>query len=192
MTTIPPPGLLTSRRLCAAALLAAGLAYPFAVHLGRSELSPRLFAVLLGGLWLLRSLLGGQNPGGRLTAAAALAFCLLLGLANEASLLLWYPVLISLALLGLFGASLVVGPPVIERLARLREPDLPAYAVRYTRRVTAVWVGFFAVNALVATLLALYAPLAWWTLYTGVIAYALMGTLFAGEWLLRQRVRARG
>jgi len=34
-----------------------------------------------------------------------------------------------------------------------------------------------------------WAPLSWWTLYTGLIAYGLMGLLFAGEWLVRQRVR---
>jgi len=35
----------------------------------------------------------------------------------------------------------------------------------------------------------IWAPLSWWTLYTGLIAYGLMGLLFAGEWLVRQRVR---
>ena len=62
-------------------------------------------------------------------------------------------------------------------------------AVRYTRRVTQLWCLFFIANALIISLLALYAPLAWWTLYTGLIAYLLMGLLFAGEWLVRQRVR---
>ena len=45
--------------------------------------------------------------------------------------------------------------------------------------------------ALVAAGLALWAPLAWWTLYNGLIAYLLMGLLFAAEWLVRQRVRGR-
>ena len=61
--------------------------------------------------------------------------------------------------------------------------------MRYTRRVTQAWCLFFLFNALTAAGLALWAPLAWWTLYTGVIAYGLMGLLFAGEWLVRQRVR---
>jgi len=74
----------------------------------------------------------------------------------------------------------------------MTEPDLPPAAVRYTRQVTRVWVAFFAFNASVATGLALLAPLSWWTLYTGLIAYLLMGLLFAGEWLVRQRVRAAG
>jgi len=40
--------------------------------------------------------------------------------------------------------------------------------------------------------LTLWAPLAWWTLYTGLISYALMGLLFAAEWLIRQQVRRHG
>jgi uncharacterized membrane protein len=30
-----------------------------------------------------------------------------------------------------------------------------------------------------------------WALYNGLIAYLLIGTLFAVEWLVRQRVKAR-
>jgi len=37
--------------------------------------------------------------------------------------------------------------------------------------------------------LTLWAPIAWWTLYNGLIAYFIMGTLFAGEWMLRKRMR---
>ncbi|WP_051231438.1 COG4648 family protein [Stutzerimonas azotifigens] len=186
------PGARTPwRRLTGAALLAAGLAYPFAVYFGAAALSPRVFALLLGALWLARALLGVRSPGGRWAALAALGFCLALGLADDPTLLRGYPVAISLALLGLFAASLVSGTPVVERLARLQEPELSPAAVRYTRKVTWLWVGFFAFNAVVAGALALWAPLAWWTLYTGLIAYLLMGLLFAGEWLVRQRVRAR-
>ncbi|QUE76479.1 hypothetical protein [Stutzerimonas stutzeri] len=184
-----PPGKANASRLIALGLLLAGLAYPFAVYLGLEHLSPRLFALLLGALWLARMFSGRQTPLSRTLATVALVFCLLLGLAGEPALLRWYPVLISLALLGLFAGSLCSGMPIIERLARLSEPELPPAAVRYTRQVTWVWVGYFVVNASIASGLALWAPLSWWTLYTGLIAYLLMGLLFAGEWLVRQRIR---
>ncbi len=183
-----PPGKANASRLIALGLLLAGLAYPFAVYLGLEHLSPRLFALLLGALWLARMFSGRQTPLSRTLATVALVFCLLLGLAGEPALLRWYPVLISLALLGLFAGSLC-SMPIIERLARLSEPELPPAAVRYTRQVTWVWVGYFVVNASIASGLALWAPLSWWTLYTGLIAYLLMGLLFAGEWLVRQRIR---
>ncbi|HCC61212.1 MAG TPA: hypothetical protein DEQ55_05490 [Pseudomonas sp.] len=170
-------------------LLLAGLAYPFAVYLGLEHLSPRLFAALLGALWVARLLSGKQTALNYTMAASALSEHLLLGLAGEPALLRWYPVLISLALFGLFAGSLCTGMPIIERLARLSEPDLPPAAIRYTRQVTWVWVGYFVVNASIASALALWAPLSWWTLYTGLIAYLLMGLLFAGEWCVRQRIR---
>lgn len=179
-------------RLFGLLLVVAGLLYPFAVYYGMEHLSPRLFAALLGGLWLARALSNRDKPGSRWMAGAALVFCALLGLAGEPALLRWYPVLLNLMLLVLFGLSLKFGPPLVERLARLREPQLPEHAVRYTRKVTGVWAGFFLVNALIASALTLWAPLAWWTLYTGLIAYALMGLLFAGEWLVRQQVRRAG
>ena len=179
-------------RLFGLLLVVAGLLYPFAVYYGMEHLSPRLFAALLGGLWLARAISQRGQPGSRWMAGAALAFCALLGLAGEPALLRWYPVLLNLMLLVLFSLSLKFGPPLVERLARLQELELPEHAVRYTRQVTAVWAGFFLANGLVVTALTLWAPLSWWTLYTGLIAYALMGLLFAAEWLIRQRVRRHG
>ncbi len=180
-------------RLIGLVLLLAGLSYPFAVYFGQQQLSPRFFALLLGGLWLARLLSQARQPGSRWMAAAALLFCVLLGLADNPELLRWYPLLISLFGLCLFGLSLSrrFGPPLIERLARLREPELPEVAVRYTRQVTKVWIGFFIGNGALTGALTLWAPLSWWALYTGLISYGLMGLLFAGEWLVRQRVRGQ-
>jgi uncharacterized membrane protein len=153
--------------------------------------APWQFGLLLGGLWLARALTGGRRPGSLWMAVAAMAFCLLLALFDSPLLLRWYPVLISGFMLALFGLSLKYGPPVVERLARLSEPELPARAIRYTRQVTIAWCVFFLCNGLLAAALTLWAPLSWWMLYNGLISYGLMGLLFAIEWLLRQRVRGR-
>jgi uncharacterized membrane protein len=61
--------------------------------------------------------------------------------------------------------------------------------VAYTRRVTQVWCGFFVVNGLLALGTALWASEALWSLYTGVIAYVLMGVLFGVEYLVRLRFK---
>lgn len=179
------------KRLVGPALVLAGVLYPFAVHLGLGHFAPWQFAVLLGGLWLARGLSAPRRPGNRWMSVVALGFCGLLAVSDSAALLRWYPVLVNGFMLLLFGASLKYGPPLVERLARLREPELPAAAIGYTRRVTEVWCGFFLVNGLIAAGLTLWAPLAWWTLYNGLIAYIAMGLLFAGEWLIRQQVRGR-
>ena len=178
-------------RLIGLGLLLAGLLYPFAVYYGMEHFAPWQFALLLGGLWLARALTGGRRPGSLWMAVAAMAFCLLLALFDSPLLLRWYPVLISGFMLALFGLSLKYGPPVVERLARLSEPELPARAIRYTRQVTIAWCVFFLCNGLLAAALTLWAPLSWWMLYNGLISYGLMGLLFAIEWLLRQRVRGR-
>lgn len=176
-------------RLFGLLLLVAGVLYPFVVYFGMAHLSPQWLAILLGGLWLARALSQRGQPGNLWMAGGALGFCLLLGLANEPALLRWYPVLLNGLLLALFGLSLRFGPPLVERLARLREPQLPAVAVRYTRQVTKVWALFFLLNGLVVVALNLWAPLSWWLLYTGLLSYVLIGLLAAAEWLVRQRVR---
>ena len=96
----------------------------------------------------------------------------------------------------LFGASLVAfaltlrhGPSMIERFARLVEPVMDEAAIAYTRKVTLVWCAFFALNGLASLYTALYASLALWTLYNGLLAYLLMGLLFAVEYAVRQRVK---
>ena len=57
---------------------------------------------------------------------------------------------ISLAVATIFAASLRFPPTVIERIARLTEPDLPPEGVIYTRKVTVVWVAFLLVNAAIS------------------------------------------
>lgn len=115
-----------------------------------------------------------------------------LGLWSNALLpLKLYPVLINGVMLGVFGASLIFPPSAVERLARLREPDFPDHAIAYTRRVTQVWCVFFVLNGAIALTTALWASPAVWSLYNGVIAYVLMGLLFAGEFLVRLRHRRR-
>jgi uncharacterized membrane protein len=103
---------------------------------------------------------------------------------DEPRLLLAMPTLVNLGMLAVFAASLR-DTPMAERFARLQVPDLPPAEQAYCRSVTVVWCAFFALNGAVAATLAVWAPLAWWTLYTGALAYALMGALFAIEYITR-------
>jgi uncharacterized membrane protein len=80
---------------------------------------------------------------------------------------------------------------MIERFARIHEPNLPTRVVSYTRRVTQVWCIFFAANGAVALMTALWASPATWTLYNGLIAYVMMGLLFAGEYVVRWHFKRR-
>ena len=100
-----------------------------------------------------------------------------------------YPVLVNIGMLLLFGLSLVHPPSVIERFARIHEPSLPDAVVRYARRVTQVWCVFFVLNGTIAMITSLYASDEVWVLYNGVIAYILMGVIFAIEYLFRLKFR---
>ncbi|MGM8891995.1 Clp protease, partial [Psychrobacter sp. 1Y1] len=104
---------------------------------------------------------------------------------KENNWLLFYPVVINLTMLGLFGYSLKHGPSMIERLARLKEPDLPDEAIGYLNSVTLIWCGLFIFNGSMALYTALYTSIETWTLYNGLIAYLLIGSLLGGEWLYR-------
>jgi uncharacterized membrane protein len=65
---------------------------------------------------------------------------------------------------------------------------LPPEAIVYTRKVNIVWCVFFALNGIIALLTAVWASLEIWMLYNGFISYLLMGILFSGEYLIRQKV----
>src|SRR5262249_25008946 len=58
-----------------------------------------------------------------------------------------WPVLVSIAVAALFGASLIWPPSLIERIARRSTPQLPPAAIAYTRIVTWIWTLFLLLNA---------------------------------------------
>lgn len=179
-----------------ALVLGLTLAYPLAVYFGLQHLEPRVFGLLLGTVLLLRQwqsarrLAADLRLSERLAFTALSAYTLAIVAGNSETLLLLYPAFVSLSLLSVFGRSLVHPPTVIERIARLSEPDLPPAGVSYTRRVTQVWCAFFVANAgiSIATVFASHEA---WLFYNGFLAYLLMGLLFASEWLLRQRICSR-
>lgn len=177
--------------------------YPLLIWFGQDKVEPRWLAALLLlaaasrlPAWRASRASGASRASrasrvARWSGAGALALAGVAVWANAMLPLKLYPVLVSVALLGAFGYTLAVPPSMAERLARLREPDLPPAAIGYTRRVTQMWCVFFFVNGALALGTALWASPAIWTLYTGVIAYLLMGLLFGGEYLVRMRFKRR-
>ncbi|MFC3284896.1 COG4648 family protein [Litchfieldella rifensis] len=136
------------------------------------------------------ALLAWRMPQARYLALVVATFLLTLGGLGHAELgMRAYPVAVNAMMLAVFLTSLWQGMPIVERLARLREPELSPAGIHYTRRVTWAWCGFFVFNGTIAGWTALYADLATWSLYNGVISYGLIGLMFAGEWLLRRRLR---
>jgi uncharacterized membrane protein len=166
------------------------VAYPFAVYFGVRHFEPWKIAAALVGLLALRLACGsGKALGSGAVLIAGLLFCGLAVWRNDLLTLRFYPVVVNAAMLTLFGWSLIQPPTAIERLARLRHPDLPPAGVAYTRRVTQVWCGFFVLNGGIALATALWSSFEVWSLYNGLIAYLLMGVVFAGEYAVRIRTQ---
>ena len=172
------------------------LAWPFLIGFGLTHNSLHWLLPLMVLLLLLRLHQARQNAGPmryvvQCVALAGIALCAASYLLKAHQWLLLYPVVVNLVMLAVFGGSLWTAMPLVERLARLREPNLPPTGVRYTRKVTAVWCVFFVANGAAAAYTAAFSTDAIWALYNGLIAYVLMGCLMGAEWLVRQWVRRR-
>lgn len=168
------------------------LSYPLILFCGLRWGSPRAVALLL----LVTLLLRRRADARRLWAGLeAVDHAVLAGLVVHAVAAAWtnsegwvrfFPCSMNVGMLLLFARSLTTPQSMVERFARLHEPALSADGVAYTRRVTQVWCVFLLLNCAVAFWTAIYASRDGWALYNGLLAYVLMGTLFAAEWLYRR------
>lgn len=182
------PDGLTGRELLITALQGAFfLAYPFVVYFGRARGAGAVLLVLCAALLLLRLRVAGPQLRGLLLQHAAVPVFIAAAVALDShTLMMLLPALVSLYLLATFAWSLRHGPPMIERFARVIEDDLPPFTHSYCRKITWLWCLFFAGNALVVALLTWAAPLRWWTLYTGLVFYVLLGLVGGAEFLFRK------
>lgn len=173
--------------------------YPFAIYAGLEyyRLEPWVIYIFVGGVLGLRFLYSTRyiDPSRLkrflLPAACVLALLVIGALNNDETLFLLMPGFISLVLGGFFLKSWYKPPSMIESFALMSISDLTEETRLYCRRVTFVWAMFMLSNAIVIAYLSFYASRATWTLYTGVIAYLLMGLFFAVEfgyrvWKFRQ------
>lgn len=175
---------------------AAILVWPFAICFGLRYDSlrwilPIMILLLVLRLSQTRQKTGPMRPVLQSMALAGIALCIASWLLKTHQLLLFYPVAVNGVMLALFGSSLWSAMPLVERIARWRDPALSPTGVRYTRRVTQIWCLFFIGNGAMALFTALHGDITLWTAWNGVIAYLLMGALMGGEWLVRRRVMER-
>lgn len=188
------------------------LTYPIAVYFGLQYIEPGIIAGLFAIIFIVRhfnfSIKSKNNAQSQpqhnspntskstaknkrstiphinfvlVTVLSLLAFSMF---TNSALALKFYPVVMSLSFLAIFGYSLYKAPSVVEIIARLHE-DLDDDGVTYTRQVTKVWCGFFILNALIATGTIFHEDEQVWLVYNGFISYVLMGLLMAGEFVVR-------
>lgn len=167
------------------------LTYPLLIWFGHGKVEPRWLAcvLLLAALTRLPTLKISRFA--RWTVAGVMLLVVAAVWGNVLLPLKMYPVLVNVAMLAVFSYSLAAPPSMVERFARMREPNLPDVAIAYTRRVTQIWCAFFVVNGAIAFVTAMWASDAIWSIYTGVVSYLLMGLLFGIEFLFRLRFKRR-
>ena len=170
-------------------LLVFGLAYPPLVFLLRGTVDASVFVVVaLAGLGLRFAWTGAGAGYWRPALLLSAGIVGGLALLDPTFASRAYPVAISLAAAGVFGATLVQPPSLVERLAlasgEVWSPGLRAYC----RNVTAMWAIWLTINAAIAAGLAIVGNDQAWMLWTGAISYLVSGLLFATEWLVRRNL----
>jgi len=170
------------------------LLYPVLILVGMRYLSPRYMGLtFLSMACLHRFVLPGSSgllkrfsTGDWLAFAAVAASSSLAALSDNETVLRCHPAVVNLVLLTVFASTLRKPPSMIERFARLSQPELTPAAIDYTRNVTWIWCVFLALNAAVALYTAFWTSRETWALYNGGLAYGLVGLLMAGEFIWRR------
>lgn len=164
------------------------LIYPFAIYFGLDYFGVRgaaLLLISLLGFRLIFTAKRSDSSSAKIIFAVMLVFTVIIFSLESSLGLKFYPVLINIILLGTFTYTLTTPVSMIERFARLTEPNLDANGVAYTRKATFVWCLFFFLNSLASTYTALFMSLKAWSLYNGFIAYIIIGAIFVIEYIVR-------
>ena len=133
------------------------------------------------------------KPVSIIILAAALVVCAVTG---SLVYVKFYPLMINIVFLYIFGITLFFPPVMIFRFATLQDKSIKGslgekHVESYCRNVTVIWCCFFIFNGSVSVLTIIYGSDLVWTIYNGFIAYVLMGMLFLGEFLIRKMVQKR-
>jgi uncharacterized membrane protein len=172
-------------------LALCALAYPLLVLAGLEWLDPRWLGALVATLVVVRLVASrARFPAGHravLIPAAGLFLLVVLfaTTSNDARFLFVVPALVNAVLLATFALTLWKPPSMVEIFARMQVSELSPEEIAYCRGVTRVWCAFFVLNGGVIVFLSFAGSKAQWALYTGLVSYALMGALFAAEFVYR-------
>lgn len=121
---------------------------------------------------------------------AAGLFCFITG---QEYFLKLYSVVINATFLFVFGSTLFFEPNIIFRFATLADRSIKGSSYEqnvksYCKKVTLVWCAFFVCNGSIAAYTTFCCSREVWAIYNGGISYALMGTLFVVEFIIRKVV----
>ena len=167
------------------------VSYPFALAAATSRFGVSGVAAALLAFAAISFALPGRRgiEALRRGAAPSVGIPILLVAAastGDARYLQLVPSAVYLTLAGWFYASLRSDDSIVERVARFLVPEAPDFIRAYCRKVTRLWVVFFAVSAFVIAYLALTGDESGWAFFTGKLIYALMIAASVVEFLIRK------
>lgn len=170
--------------------LAIWILYPLIVFFGLTYYGVRLTAIVLlifAGRRFIALLLAHRSTSRLVLLQATLMAAIIGGAAASGSafVLRITPFAVSLTFIALFAFSLR-GTPLIERFARLQEPDLSTEKIAYCRNLTRFWVGVLAVNSALLLVASLSQSEALWAILVGPVSYGMLGLVFAVEYPIRK------
>ncbi len=154
--------------------------------LGVRALATALLVVSAGSLFAVGRVVPSELALGRADSLALVALVGAAAVSGERVFLLLVPAWVQVALARMFWRSVQDGDSIFERVARAIQPYVPDFIRPYCRRSTLIFASLFLANAVVISVLALGAPLAYWRAFTGWIVWAVMAALAAGDFVVRK------
>lgn len=163
-----------------------------------------LFIVFMALLYLLLAT-GGKgslrekarkNAKFLFSAALLLAAGLVCIATGKSLFIKLYPAVMNGAFLFTFASTLFMKPNICFRFAclsdrKLADSPMARNVERYCQKVTVLWCVFFILNGSAALLTVFLGDDKSWSVYNGGISYALMGAIFAGEYITRKVVNSK-
>jgi uncharacterized membrane protein len=165
--------------------------YPLLVYVGAGRFSARALGLAIALVVIAAAMLRYASVrNGRIRDVLRIplvivSFAFIGAIIDDHRVVMLLPVAVNAALFVQFAGSLR-GVPLVERFALLEEESLSDAQRHYCRNVTLAWSAFFVGNGATALLLALYGTRGAWALYTGVIAYGLIGLMAGTEYVIRK------
>ena len=96
----------------------------------------------------------------------------------------FYPPTMDFLIFLLFFGSLFQKETIIQKTAKLMNPNLSEPEIIYTKNLTYIWCAFLFINFLIALYTVFLSDKVWF-LYNGIISYFLIGTIFIIEYIIR-------
>jgi uncharacterized membrane protein len=164
--------------------------YPLIVVIGMNTVGIRWTALIIL-LFIGRRIIGlviTNKEGTRIVLYQAIAMAAIVGIAGaskSAFALRMAPFMISLTFITTFALSLKT-TPIIERFARLSDPNLSDAEARYCGKLTKAWMGVLFANSVLVLCAAFVDNTLLWSILVGPASYALLGSPFVVEYPYRK------